>query len=72
MDRKAASRVVSYAANSEATLAKRIQQVWDRDAHVLHPPIDLERFVKFFRTRRRRRSPTCGRAASSPTSASTS
>lgn len=44
MDRRAARRVVSYAANSEAT-RQRIQQVWDRDAAVIHPPIDLERFA---------------------------
>lgn len=44
MDRKAAPRVVSYAANSEAT-RQRIQQVWDRDATVIHPPIDLGRFA---------------------------
>lgn len=43
MDRRAARRVVSYAANSEATRA-RIQQVWDRDAVVIHPPTDLSRF----------------------------
>jgi glycosyltransferase involved in cell wall biosynthesis len=43
MDRRAARRVVSYAANSEAT-RQRIQQVWDRDARVIHPPIDLQRF----------------------------
>lgn len=44
MDRRAARRVVAYAANSEATRA-RIQQVWDRDATVLHPPVDLGRFA---------------------------
>ncbi len=44
MDRKAAPRVVAYAANSEAT-RRRIQQVWDRDATVIHPPIDLGRFA---------------------------
>ncbi|CAN5143348.1 glycosyltransferase [soil metagenome] len=44
MDRKAAPRVVAYAANSEAT-RRRIQEVWDRDATVIHPPIDLDRFV---------------------------
>ena len=44
MDRKAAPRVVAYAANSEAT-RQRIQEVWDRDATVIHPPIDLGRFA---------------------------
>lgn len=44
MDLKAAPRVVAYAANSHAT-RERIQQVWDRDAVVIHPPIDLERFA---------------------------
>ncbi len=44
MDRRAAPRVVAYAANSEAT-RQRIQQVWDRDATVIHPPIDLGRFA---------------------------
>lgn len=43
MDLRAARRVVSYAANSEAT-RQRIQQVWDRDAVVIHPPTDLSRF----------------------------
>ncbi len=43
MDLKAAPRVVAYAANSAAT-AERIQQVWNRDATVIHPPIDLGRF----------------------------
>lgn len=43
MDRRSAPRVASYAANSEATRA-RIQQVWDRDARVIHPPIELARF----------------------------
>ena len=44
MDRRAAPRVRAYAANSEAT-RQRIQQVWDRDATVIHPPIDLGRFA---------------------------
>lgn len=43
MDRRAATRVVGYAANSQAT-RERIQQVWDRDAVVIHPPTDLSRF----------------------------
>lgn len=43
MDRRAAPRVRTYAANSEAT-RRRIQQVWGRDATVIHPPIDLDRF----------------------------
>ncbi len=44
MDLKAAPRVVAYAANSAAT-AERIQQVWNREATVIHPPIDLGRFA---------------------------
>lgn len=43
MDRRAAERVVAYAANSEVT-RQRIAQVWGRDAEVIHPPIDLARF----------------------------
>ena len=43
MDRRAAPRVRAYAANSEAT-RQRIQQVWDREATVIHPPIDVARF----------------------------
>jgi glycosyltransferase involved in cell wall biosynthesis len=43
MDRRAAARVVGYAANSEAT-RQRIAQVWGRDARVIHPPTDLSRF----------------------------
>lgn len=49
MDVKAARRVVAYAANSQAT-RERIQQVWDRDAVVIHPPIDLTRFSGLERT----------------------
>lgn len=44
MDRRSAARVVGYAANSQATRA-RIQEVWNRDATVIHPPIDLSRFA---------------------------
>lgn len=43
MDRKAAAKVRGYAANSETT-RQRIQEVWDRDARVINPPIDLSRF----------------------------
>lgn len=42
-DLRAAARVKGYAANSETT-RRRIQEVWDRDARVINPPIDLTRF----------------------------
>ncbi|MDN4173611.1 glycosyltransferase [Nocardioides sp. SOB77] len=44
MDRRAARRVASYAANSAAT-RDRIREVWDREATVIHPPVDLARFA---------------------------
>lgn len=43
MDRRAARRVVSYAANSRTT-QQRIREVWDRDAVVIPPPVDVARF----------------------------
>lgn len=39
----AAGRVDHFIANSELT-RERIQQVWGRDAAVIHPPVDVERF----------------------------
>lgn len=42
-DVAAAHRVYSYAANSETTAA-RIRECWDREAVVIHPPVDVEFF----------------------------
>jgi glycosyltransferase involved in cell wall biosynthesis len=38
-----AQRVDRYVANSQVT-AKRIERYFGRDSHVLHPPVELERF----------------------------
>lgn len=43
-DIAASKRVRSYAANS-ATTAQRIRECWDRDAVVIHPPVDVEFFA---------------------------
>jgi glycosyltransferase involved in cell wall biosynthesis len=42
-DRRAAAGVDRYIANGEITRA-RIKRFWGREAEVLHPPVDLERF----------------------------
>jgi glycosyltransferase involved in cell wall biosynthesis len=42
-DRQAAGRVTHYIANSEQT-RERIQDFYGRDAEVVHPPVDVERF----------------------------
>src|SRR5215217_2202803 len=42
-DRRAALGVDRYIANGELTRA-RIKRFWGRDADVLHPPVDVERF----------------------------
>ncbi|MEZ4503365.1 MAG: glycosyltransferase [Dehalococcoidia bacterium] len=42
-DERAASRVDEFIANSELT-AQRIQKRYRRDAEVIHPPVDIERF----------------------------
>ncbi|HJS20466.1 MAG TPA: glycosyltransferase [Anaerolineales bacterium] len=42
-DRKAASRVHSFAAISCA-VARRIQQAWGRDSRLIYPPVEIERF----------------------------
>lgn len=42
-DKKAAERVTQFIANSNA-VRDRIQNVYDRDAIVIYPPIDIERF----------------------------
>jgi glycosyltransferase involved in cell wall biosynthesis len=43
-DRRAAARVDRYIANAEIT-RERIRRFWGRDAVVIHPPVDVERFV---------------------------
>jgi glycosyltransferase involved in cell wall biosynthesis len=42
-DVSAARRVTRYVANSEIT-RERIRRFWDRDAAVVHPPVDVHRF----------------------------
>lgn len=43
LDRKAASRVDYFIANS-TVVRDRIRAFWRRDAEVIHPPVDVERF----------------------------
>ncbi len=43
-DRQAADRVDVFVANSE-TVRRRIQKYYRRDAHVIHPPVDTNRFA---------------------------
>lgn len=43
-DRAAAGRVTAIAANSTA-VARRIRDWWGRDATVVHPPVDVTRYV---------------------------
>lgn len=42
-DKRAAARVTHFVANSNA-VRERIRTVYDRDAEVIYPPIDLDRF----------------------------
>ncbi|HET8673729.1 MAG TPA: glycosyltransferase [Thermoleophilaceae bacterium] len=42
-DLDASARVTHYIANSEIT-RERIARFWDRDAAVIHPPVDVDRF----------------------------
>jgi glycosyltransferase involved in cell wall biosynthesis len=42
-DRAAAARVTRFIANSRAT-RERIRRSWGRDAAVVHPPVDVDRF----------------------------
>jgi glycosyltransferase involved in cell wall biosynthesis len=44
LDRRAAKRVDSYVANSQA-VAERIQRAYGRSAHVVYPPVDVDRFA---------------------------
>lgn len=43
-DRRIASSVTRYVANSELC-RERIQRFWGRDADVVHPPVELDRFL---------------------------
>jgi glycosyltransferase involved in cell wall biosynthesis len=43
-DRRAAQRVTRYVANSEAT-RERIARCLERDAEVVHPPVEVHRFA---------------------------
>ncbi len=42
-DRRTAARVDRFVANSQ-NIAGKIHRFWDREAGVVHPPVDLERF----------------------------
>ena len=42
-DRRAATRVDQYIANGKLT-RERIRRYWGRDAPIVHPPVDVERF----------------------------
>lgn len=42
-DQRAAQRVTTYVANSEA-VRQRIHRIYARDAEVVYPPVDVERF----------------------------
>jgi glycosyltransferase involved in cell wall biosynthesis len=42
-DRRAAQSVDRYVANGEIT-RERIKRFWGRDAEILHPPVDVDRF----------------------------
>ena len=43
-DVTSSARVEGFAANS-AYVAQRIEQYWNRNSEVIHPPVDLERFT---------------------------
>jgi len=42
-DVEASQRVTHYVANSQIT-RERIQRVWNRDAEIVHPPVEVDRF----------------------------
>jgi glycosyltransferase involved in cell wall biosynthesis len=42
-DVEASQRVTHYVANSQIT-RERIQRVWNRDAEIVHPPVEVNRF----------------------------
>ncbi|NAZ86379.1 glycosyltransferase [Kineococcus indalonis] len=44
VDRRAAARLTAVAANS-AEVARRVERFWGREATVVHPPVDVERFA---------------------------
>lgn len=44
LDRRRASEAVAVAANSEFVRA-RVQRAWNRDAVVIHPPVDVEKIA---------------------------
>ena len=44
-DRRAAAQLTRIVANSSA-VAERVRQWWDRDATVVHPPVDTEFFTR--------------------------
>ncbi|MFY9488743.1 MAG: glycosyltransferase [Solirubrobacterales bacterium] len=43
-DTQAATRVTHFVANSQIT-QRRIEQLYDRDSTVIHPPVDVDRFA---------------------------
>ncbi|CAA9476340.1 MAG: Glycosyltransferase [uncultured Solirubrobacteraceae bacterium] len=43
-DERASRRVTHYVANSQIT-RRRIAEFWDRDATIVHPPVDTDRFA---------------------------
>ena len=43
-DRRIARRVTRYVANSRIC-QERIRRFWERDAEIVHPPVDVERFA---------------------------
>ena len=43
-DLEASRRVTHYVANSEVT-RKRIEQIYGREAEIIHPPVEVERFA---------------------------
>ena len=44
VERGAAPRLTAIAANSNA-VKERVRKFWDRDAHVIHPPVNVEYFT---------------------------
>ncbi|WP_432503933.1 glycosyltransferase [Kineococcus arenarius] len=44
VDRRAAARLSGVAANS-AEVARRVERFWGREATVVHPPVDVDRFA---------------------------
>ncbi|WP_337062285.1 glycosyltransferase [Kineococcus sp. G2] len=44
VDRRSAARLTAVAANS-AEVARRVERFWGREAVVIHPPVDVQRFA---------------------------